>query len=143
MRNIFCSLFIFSLCSLLLVNKSSAQSNGDILLSTGIQFFAGNDEGFSSMNYRGNKSTSTLGFVLTRENKTLYFLGDFSYGVLANTAGATINELGVNYSHFTFYHRNKANDQGLFGDGPIKILSILEGIIISVIITSVMIILAH
>ncbi|MDO6437432.1 hypothetical protein Q4534_08450 [Cyclobacterium sp. 1_MG-2023] len=114
MRNIFCSLFIFSLCSLLLVNKSSAQSNGDILLSTGIQFFAGNDEGFSSMNYRGNKSTSTLGFVLTRENKTLYFLGDFSYGVLANTAGATINELGVNYSHFTFYHRKKANDQGLF-----------------------------
>ncbi|WP_460511570.1 hypothetical protein [Cyclobacterium sediminis] len=111
MRKIFCNLLILFSC-VLFVTKSSAQTKGDIFLSTGIQFFAGRDEGFSSMNYRGNKSTSTLGFVLTRKNKTLYFQGDFSYGVLANSAGATINELGLNYSNFTFYHKNKTKDKG-------------------------------
>lgn len=113
MRNIFCILIFLTLCNFFLASKSFAQSKGDIMLSTGIQFFAARDEGFSSMNYRGNKSTSTLGFLLSKKNKTLYFLGDFSYGVIANSAGATINELGLNYSHFTFYHRKKGKDQGL------------------------------
>lgn len=114
MRQIFISLSIIVFCGLLLVNNSSAQSNGDVLLSTGITASTGRDEGFSLMNYRGKKSHSTVGFVLGKENKTLLFLGAFSYGVLSNEAGASFNEVGLNFTQYTFYHGNKPKEKGLF-----------------------------
>ena len=113
MLKIYLTLLLIFFCWLFLVNISSAQSSGDIWLSTGIQNLSSRDEGFSLMKYKGNKTTSTVGFNLSKRNKTQWFQGDFSYGVLTNQVGGTLNEMGVNFITHTFYHKVKSPDRGL------------------------------
>lgn len=113
MLKIYLTLPLVFFCWLFLVNISSAQSSGDIWLSTGIQNLSSRDEGFSLMKYKGNKTTSTVGFNLSKRNKTQWFQGDFSYGVLTNQVGGGLNEMGVNFITHTFYHKVKSPDRGL------------------------------
>jgi len=112
MLKIYPSLSVLFFCWVFLVNNSAAQSFGDVWLSTGIQSFEGKDEGFSLLNYRGNKSTSSVGFVLRKNHKTHWFQGSFSYGVLTNQAGGTMNEMGVNFTNYAFYHKVKPASHG-------------------------------
>ncbi|WP_339924992.1 hypothetical protein [uncultured Cyclobacterium sp.] len=112
MLKIYHSLSFFFLCWLFLVYNSNGQSLGDVWLSTGIQSMSSKDEGFSLLNYKGNKSTSSVGFVLRKKNKTHLIQGDFSYGVLANKPGGTMNEMGVNLTTLTFYHKLKTSSKG-------------------------------
>ena len=107
-----CSLIFFFFCWLFLANSSRAQSFGDVWLSTGIQSMASKDEGFSLLNYIGNKSTSSVGFVLRKKDKTQWIQGNFSYGELVNQPGGTMNEMEVNLTNYTFYHKSKAALKG-------------------------------
>lgn len=100
-------------CCLFYGEFSFSQNSGDLLLSTGIQSYTNRDEGFSPIKYKGNTSVSAVGFLLGKENRTEWYWGDFSFGILANEAGLTMNEISVGFTNFTFYHKEKDASRGL------------------------------
>lgn len=113
MLKLYSSFSLVVACCFFFADFSFAQNSGDLFLSTGIQPYTIRDQGFSPIKYKGNTSVSSIGFLLGNENRTELYQGDFSFGILANQAGLTMNEISVGFTSFTFYHKEKDAQQGL------------------------------
>jgi hypothetical protein len=113
MLKLYSSFSLIGACCLFFTDFSFAQNYGDLFLSTGIQPYTIRDQGFSPIKYKGNTSVSSIGFLLGNENRTELYQGDFSFGILANQAGLTMNEISIGFTSYTFYHKEKDATQGL------------------------------